>query len=44
MEVVYDRYHQVVAVCVDCHTGLTIPDSSQKVLRLKREGKWSSLG
>jgi hypothetical protein len=44
MEVVYNRYHQIVAVCEDCHTGLTIPDASQKVARMKREGKWSPLG
>jgi hypothetical protein len=40
MEVVYNRYHQIVAVRVDCHTGLTVPDSSREVARLKREGKW----
>ena len=44
MEVVYNRYSQIVAVCVDCHAGLTVPDSSREVARLKREGKWGSGG
>jgi uncharacterized protein YbaR (Trm112 family) len=42
LEVVYNRYHQRVAVCVDCHSGLTIPGSAWHVAKLKREGKWTS--
>jgi hypothetical protein len=40
MEVVYDRYHQKVTVCTDCHTGITVPGSAWEVARLKREAKW----
>ena len=40
MEVVYDRFHQRVMVCADCHAGLTVPDSAYEVRRLKREGTW----
>ena len=36
MEKVYDRYHQLVCVCVDCHTGLTIPANARNVARMKR--------
>ena len=39
MEVVYDRHHQIVAVCIDCHTGLTIPRGAREILRLKRDGE-----
>ena len=39
LELVYDRYHQKVMVCVDCHSGLTIPDSAYEVARLKHEAK-----
>lgn len=38
--IAYDRYHQRVAVCEDCHSGLTIPGSAWHVAHLKREGKW----
>jgi hypothetical protein len=40
LEVAYDRYHQKVVVCVDCHVGVTIPGSAWTVARLKRDGKW----
>jgi hypothetical protein len=36
MEKVYDRYHQRVCVCVDCHTGLTIPANAVNVAKMKR--------
>jgi ribosomal protein L34E len=38
--IAYDRYHQRVAVCEDCHSGLTIPGAAWAVAQLKREGKW----
>ena len=41
LEVVYNRYHQKVAVCADCHTGVTVPGSAWTVARLKREGQWN---
>jgi hypothetical protein len=37
MEKVYDRYHELVCVCIDCHSGLTIPASARKLAMLKRE-------
>ena len=40
MAVVFHRYGQMVAVCVDCHSGLTIPAAAREVGRLKREKKW----
>jgi hypothetical protein len=40
MQLVYDRFNQQVCVCVDCHSGLTIPSSAWEVIRLKREKKW----
>jgi hypothetical protein len=40
METVYDRYHQKVCVCTDCHTGLTVPGSAWEIARIKREAKW----
>jgi hypothetical protein len=40
LEVVYDRFHQKVLVCVDCHSGITVPDSAHQVARLKRDKKW----
>ncbi len=39
-ELVYDRYHQKVVVCGDCHSGLTVPGSAWTVARLKRDGQW----
>jgi hypothetical protein len=33
LEVVYDRYHQHVAVCADCMTGLTIPGKARLSVR-----------
>ena len=41
MVVVYDRYHQTVVVCVDCHAGLTITASAADVIKRKREGTWT---
>ena len=41
MVVVYDRYHQTVVVCVDCHSGLTITASAADVIKRKREGTWT---
>jgi len=40
LEIVYDRSQQVVAVCLDCHAGLTVPASSWEVKRMKRDGQW----
>jgi hypothetical protein len=40
METVYQRFNQQVCVCVDCRSGLTVPNSTWEVIRLKREGKW----
>ena len=40
MEVVYDRNHQKVCVCVDCHTGITVPGSAWDIARIKREARW----
>ena len=34
MEVVYDR-HEKVVVCVDCHTGMTVPTRAW-VVRMKK--------
>ena len=35
MEVVYSRFKQVVAVCTDCHAGLTVPDNAWRIARMK---------
>jgi hypothetical protein len=40
--IAYDRYHQRVAVCEDCQSGLTVPGSAWTVARLKREGQWET--
>ena len=40
MEVVYDRHHQKVVVCVDCQSGLTVPSTAWEIARIKRESKW----
>jgi hypothetical protein len=40
MEKVYDRFHQQVCVCVDCHSGLTVPKTAYEVARIKREAHW----
>ena len=37
MEKVYDRRHQQVCVCSECHTGLTVPKTAWEVARIKRE-------
>jgi hypothetical protein len=37
MEIAYDRYHQKVCVCVDCHAAITVPGSAWEVARIKRE-------
>ena len=39
METVYSRQHQVVCVCVECHTGVTIPAAAWNVARLKNTDK-----
>lgn len=39
MELVYDRYNQQVCVCLDCHSGITIPATAWDVQRLKRGSK-----
>jgi hypothetical protein len=40
MEVVYHRHGQQVLVCVDCHSGLTVPAGAWNIARVKREAKW----
>lgn len=35
LEVVYNRFRQVVAVCHDCHSGLTIPDHAWRIAHAK---------
>ena len=40
LDLVYDRFNQKVYVCIDCHVGLTIPESAWDVLRKKREQNW----
>ncbi len=40
MEIVYDRQTTTVAVCIDCHSGITVPRAARDVARLKRDGKW----
>ena len=40
MEKVYDRHHQIVIVCVDCQSGLTIPATAWEIARIKRESRW----
>jgi hypothetical protein len=40
MELVYDRRHISASVCVDCHTGITIPTDAWDVARVKRSVKW----
>jgi len=36
MELVYERFNQQVCVCVDCHSGLTIPAAAWEVQQKKR--------
>ena len=40
LDIVYDRFRQKVYVCVDCHVGLTVPDTAWEVVRRKREHAW----
>ena len=40
MEIVYDRQTTTVAVCIDCHSGITVPQAAREVVRMKRDGKW----
>jgi len=37
MEVVYNRTQSKVCVCVDCHSGVTVPTSAWQVVKAKRE-------
>lgn len=39
METVYDRHHQKVCVCVDCHSGVTVPVTAWDIARAKRQAK-----
>lgn len=39
MESVYERHHQRVVVCVDCQSGLTVPETAWQVAQRKREAK-----
>ena len=36
MELVYARPNTKVCVCVDCHTGITVPTSAWKFADIKR--------
>jgi hypothetical protein len=36
MELVYERFNQQVCVCVECHTGLTIPSTALEIRSRKR--------
>jgi len=40
MEVVYARNNQQVSVCMDCHSGLTIPSTAWDLVRVRRAAKW----
>ena len=40
LELVYDRRHITASVCIDCHTGVTIPHDAWDVARVKRNLKW----
>lgn len=40
MEVIYSRHSQQVIVCIDCHSGLTVPANAWDVVRIKRQTKW----
>lgn len=35
MEVVYDRPRTKVCVCVDCHTGITVPAEAWEVAKAR---------
>ena len=37
METVYSRAHQIVCVCIDCHSGLSVPSTAYDVARVKVE-------
>ena len=36
MDVVYSRHGENVLVCVDCHTGLTIPKNAWSISAVKK--------
>jgi hypothetical protein len=36
LEVVYDRRHVKVCVCVDCHTGVYVPVTALAMVRSRR--------
>ena len=38
MEAVYNRTHQQVCVCSDCHTSITVPAAAWDVSRSKLSG------
>ena len=40
LELVYDRRHITASVCLDSHTGVTIPADAWEVARIKRSVKW----
>jgi hypothetical protein len=39
MEVVYNRIQAKVCVCVDCHSGVTVPAAAWDIARGKREAR-----
>ena len=39
MELLYDRPSQQVCVCIDCHSGITIPVSAWAVQKAKHDDK-----
>lgn len=43
MELVYDRPHTKVCVCVDCHSSMTVPVAAWGVARIKRDADLKTL-
>jgi hypothetical protein len=37
MDTVYSRAHASVCVCVDCHSGLSVPSTAYDIVRIKVE-------
>lgn len=42
MELVYDRRHITASVCIDCHTGITVPTDAWVVAKVKRSLRWAA--
>ena len=39
LERVYSRYGESVFVCIDCHTGISIPRGAWDIARVKKAGR-----